>query len=189
MNIGCDPTRERVPAGAAALSSSDPTNDRWATFYRTERRALTTYALALVGNATDAEDLLHDVLVRLVREHPRVTHPRAYVMRCLRHAAIDRRRRAARQADSGALADDGLAFLATPGAGDGLDHETQAATRSALARLAEAQREVVVLKIYAGLTFREIGETIRQPTGTVSSRYARALAELRAMLADEVERV
>ncbi|MCB9851161.1 MAG: RNA polymerase sigma factor [Phycisphaerales bacterium] len=155
-----------------------------------ERRALHTYALALLGNAADAEDLLQDVLLRIVADNRKTENARAFVMRCLRNAAIDRKRRAGCRPTASPLTDGGLAFVAK-GADDcdPATRESHAATRDAIAGLPDAQREVVILKLYADLTFREISEVLNQPLGTITSRYARALEELRRLLITEVERV
>lgn len=175
--------------------------EHWAAFYRAQRRALGLYALALTGNSADAEDLLHDVLVRMVRENPPARDARAYVMRCVRNAAIDRRRRAATRVAPATLADDGLAFLDVDGAharvgdsqqtapGSAEVRETRDAVYAALARLPEQRREVIILKIYAELGFREIAEILAAPLGTVTSHYARGLDELRSVLSPEVAHV
>lgn len=54
--------------------------------------------------------------------------------------------------------------------------------RSALARLPAHYREVVVLKHYEGLKFREIGVVLGIPEGTVKSRMAEALSQLTRLL-------
>ena len=43
------------------------------------------------------------------------------------------------------------------------------------------------LKVYAGLTFREIGEVIGLPQGTVATRYRSALEKMRGRMAKERE--
>lgn len=51
--------------------------------------------------------------------------------------------------------------------------------QSALGRLPEAQREVLVLKIWGELTFDEIARELDIPLNTAASRYRYALAALR----------
>ncbi len=58
---------------------------------------------------------------------------------------------------------------------------------AALARLDDEDRELVQLKIYAGLTFREIGEVTGQPQGTVATRYRRTLDSLRPWLVKQYQ--
>ena len=54
--------------------------------------------------------------------------------------------------------------------------------RRALAELPAHYREVVVLRHYEGLKFREIGDVLGIPEGTVKSRMAEALGKLNRLL-------
>ena len=54
--------------------------------------------------------------------------------------------------------------------------------RRALAELPAHYREVVVLRHYEGLKFREIGDVLGIPEGTVKSRMAEALGQLTGLL-------
>jgi RNA polymerase sigma-70 factor (ECF subfamily) len=53
---------------------------------------------------------------------------------------------------------------------------------AALGRLDPLLREVVILKVYHQLKFREIADMTRTPEGTLKARFHRAVAELRAVL-------
>ena len=61
--------------------------------------------------------------------------------------------------------------------------ELTLAVASALERLSPEQREAVVLKIYQGFKFEEIGEILECPVSTVKSRLYTALEILKAELA------
>jgi RNA polymerase sigma-70 factor (ECF subfamily) len=61
--------------------------------------------------------------------------------------------------------------------------ETRRAVAAALARLPAHLREVIVMKIYHQLKFREIAAITRMPEGTLKARFHRAVAELRGPLA------
>lgn len=156
----------------------------WAAFYLEHRRGLTAYALALTGNVEDARDLIQDVLVRLVRSARSPQNARAYVMRCLRNLAIDRRRAGTASGDD--LSIDADAVFDEPNAERGAGEAVEL-VRSALRRVEPRQREVVIMKIYAEMTFAEIAEATRRSIGSVTSDYARALAEMRAALARNPE--
>jgi RNA polymerase sigma-70 factor (ECF subfamily) len=54
--------------------------------------------------------------------------------------------------------------------------------RRALLRLSPEYRQVVVLRHYEGLKFREIAEVLNIPEGTVKSRMAEALVQLNKLL-------
>jgi RNA polymerase sigma-70 factor (ECF subfamily) len=60
--------------------------------------------------------------------------------------------------------------------------ERGALVRRALENLPETHREVVVLRHYEGLKFREIAEVLGIPEGTVKSRMADALGQLNRLL-------
>jgi RNA polymerase sigma-70 factor (ECF subfamily) len=63
-----------------------------------------------------------------------------------------------------------------------VEQERAEAVRRALLQLAEPYRVVVVLRHYEGLKFREIGEVLDVPEGTVKSRMAEALNQLHLLL-------
>ena len=57
---------------------------------------------------------------------------------------------------------------------------------AALAELPVEQREVVVMKIWGGLTFGQIGAAVGEHAGTVASRYRYGVEKLAARLGAEV---
>jgi RNA polymerase sigma-70 factor (ECF subfamily) len=63
------------------------------------------------------------------------------------------------------------------------DREAIRAVATAVAKLPEREREVVVLRHYHDLTFVEIAEIVGAPASTVKSRMDRGLRALRARLA------
>jgi RNA polymerase sigma-70 factor (ECF subfamily) len=60
--------------------------------------------------------------------------------------------------------------------------ERQAAVRAALEELAPEQREVVVLRIWAGLSFADIARTLGANENTVASRCRRGFEALERLL-------
>jgi RNA polymerase sigma-70 factor (ECF subfamily) len=105
--------------------------------------------------------------------------PLALVYLTIRRRAVDRARsadrRSAREAEAGAL--EPAWFEADAGAG--LDAQ---AVRERLAELPDEQREVLTLKVWGDLTFKEIGEALQIPANTAASRYRYALESLRRAL-------
>lgn len=63
-------------------------------------------------------------------------------------------------------------------------HETTALVRSAIARLSDEQREVIILRDIEGYTYDEIADMLSLEIGTVKSRLNRARTNLRSLLSD-----
>jgi RNA polymerase sigma-70 factor (ECF subfamily) len=58
------------------------------------------------------------------------------------------------------------------------DDEEAVMLREAVQRLAPKLRDVIVMKIWGGLTFQEIAQTLAIPANTCASRYRYALEQL-----------
>ena len=140
-------------------------------FYETYSRELFAYALSITADEACAEDAVHDAFSAVLSggELPREIRP--YLFRCVRNAAIDTRRHAAREARKCSL------FAA-----ETEEKHLRAQVDEVLHMMAGDERECVVLKVFGGLTFREISEVLHEPAGTVAARYWRALERIRKQL-------
>jgi RNA polymerase sigma-70 factor, ECF subfamily len=140
-------------------------------------------ARALLGSAEDAEDVVQDVFVALVRRRNSLGEVRnldAYLFTALRHAALSRLGR--RKSERAALK---LVALTVPAAEDDRDDVPAprgADLEAALASLPVEQREVLALKLEGELTFAQIGQTLGVSLNTAASRYRYALEKLRERL-------
>ncbi|HUU91874.1 MAG TPA: sigma-70 family RNA polymerase sigma factor [Phycisphaerae bacterium] len=146
--------------------------------YRDHRQGLYTLALAITRRPEHAEDAVQDAFARLWTSDVRLTgDPVPYVFAAVRNAAVDQMRRknaAARQLErvsiyNGLPADPALQAVST---------EEHQLVREAIDALPGAEREALVMKIYAGLTFDQIARALGDPLQTVASRYRRALGRL-----------
>ena len=161
------------------------TGQAWALFYLEHRQALTAYALSLTGNAHDAEDLIQEVLVNIVRQDRPVRSAKPYVLRSMRNLACDHGR--ANRARPRAATLDGVEVACVDAMlDDPSRRELAHAVRQALVSLEPAAVEVIVLKVYCDLTFQDIAAVLDRPMGTVTSHYARGLAKLRTVLEQEL---
>ncbi|MCB9832592.1 MAG: RNA polymerase sigma factor [Planctomycetes bacterium] len=66
--------------------------------------------------------------------------------------------------------------------------ETAAAARRAIEGLGDAEKEVFLMRVSAGLSFEGIAASLDIPTGTAKTRMRRALQQLRASLGNRDER-
>jgi DNA-directed RNA polymerase specialized sigma24 family protein len=69
----------------------------------------------------------------------------------------------------------------TAGAEPGVVAEVRAVVKG----LHREERDIVTLRVYGGMTFQEIADTLNLALGTVHSRYAQAVVELKRVF--EVE--
>jgi RNA polymerase sigma-70 factor (ECF subfamily) len=146
--------------------------------YEAHADALFGHALALTRRREDAEDLVQEAFVKLADLGVRllgVRRPGAYLHRMVRLAFIDRQRHRA-VAEESPL--DGAGEPAASGVGDA----ERVALEFALARLPFEQREVMLLHVIEGLTFREVAARVGAPMWTVASRYRLGVNRLRAVL-------
>jgi RNA polymerase sigma-70 factor (ECF subfamily) len=137
--------------------------------------ALVAYARSFATDAAVAEDVVHQVFLRLLSSEivmPDV--PVAYVYRAVRNAALNARRNGRRDAP---LDPQHSVFKHRGG-----NMEAALALEKALEELPEEQREVVMLRIWSGLTLEEAAATAGVPLNTVASRYRYALDKLREKL-------
>ena len=155
-------------------------NADFETIYRNHRQGLFTLALSITRKADMAEDAVQEGFVRLfARDRQPTGDPVAYAFATVRNAAIDqaRRRRPVGEAIyNGQVAAQGGPESAAVAA------ERDQIMRQAMDELPEQQRQAVVLKISADLTFEQITQVVGAPLGTVTSRYHRAIEKMRQRL-------
>ena len=151
--------------------------------------AMLLLARQIVPSRADAEDVVQEAFVRFWAARERAADPVAYLFTCVRSAALDWRRSGARRGrreEAAARAElPGDASLFEPAAER---DERRALVEAAVAALPEAQREVLVMKVWAKLSFPQIGLALGIPPDTAASRYRYALAKLRGQLAEELIR-
>jgi RNA polymerase sigma-70 factor, ECF subfamily len=137
--------------------------------------ALVAYARGFVRDAASAEDVVHQVFLRLLSaEIAMPDAPVAYMYRAVRNAALNARRSGLRLVE---LDPQSSVFQHRGG-----NQEAALALERALAELPEEQREVVVMRVWSGLTLEEIATAVGAPLNTIASRYRYALDKLREHL-------
>ena len=132
------------------------------------------YAQALTRNQHDAEDALQAAFVR-VALYPQglaeATRPWAYLLKIVRNEALKIIQK--KRADDWCLTD-----LEANAENEPIDFEARQLVQRSLHRLPPCQAEVVVLKIWEGLTFAEIADVLGESPNTAASRYRYALEKL-----------
>lgn len=143
--------------------------------------ALRRYALLLVGNPSDADDLVQETVMRLL-VHARAWKPvrdlRAYLYATMHNLFVDGRRRA-RNNPADVDVELVIERLVTPAAQ--LDRLELRDLVRALRQIPDQQRAVVLLVGFEGMSYGEAARILDIPVGTVMSRLSRGREGLRRL--------
>jgi RNA polymerase sigma-70 factor, ECF subfamily len=141
----------------------------------------------LLRNTSETEDVVQEAYVRAVHAYHtfRGNNTRPWLLAIVRNACYDWMRRGRPSRHDRAL--DEMATLKTdaPSAEARLLEQEDAATlHKALDRLPAHLREVLVLREFEDLRYREIAQLAGIPVGTVMSRLSRARKHLEGLLSE-----
>jgi RNA polymerase sigma-70 factor (ECF subfamily) len=137
--------------------------------------AMTLYARQWL-DAGPAEDVVQEAFLKLMSQRRPPESPKAWLFRVVRNASLNRlRSRTRRQQHEQAHAAGQTDWFE-----NAFDNLIDAkAAQAALEHLNDRQREIVILRIWAGLTLQEASETLNEPVSTLHSRYVAAIKALR----------
>jgi RNA polymerase sigma-70 factor (ECF subfamily) len=149
-----------------------------------------TFALRLLGSQSDAEDLLQEVFLQVWRQAQTYSQergsPEAWLITITRSRAIDKLRAIRRRGMTVLTPDEPLrveqmAQVERPTEAS----EAKLTVQGGLTKLPEAQRLVLELAYFDGLTQTEIAARLGEPLGTVKTRMRVGLERLRGFLGTE----
>lgn len=142
--------------------------------YQQHGPGLLLYARSLLGRKHAAEDVLQEVFMKLLEQSTVPEEPRPYLFRAVHNLALNLIRGENKSVD---LADIEPWFEAPEH-----DRAARVTLTTELVRIPDEQRQVLVLHIWGGLSFEEIGTVLAVSANTAASRYRYALQKLRAAM-------
>ena len=148
------------------------------------RDRVVSYAYRIVGNSELAQDMAQETFVRIYRsshtfrEGSRFT---PWLYKIATNVCLSEKSRRSREMVC--VGSDGLEAAACP-SGAGVEDKVMEAfvsreLCSSISQLTPEHQSVLVMHIYQGLTYGEIGEALDIPCGTVKSRLFYAIRKLR----------
>lgn len=140
--------------------------------YRRHGPALLLFAISIVGERSSAQDAVQQVFVRLLeRGLGDIVDAKAYLYRCVRNAALNLTKTQQRIV----TLDENTPWF------DVLNRDSteELNLRQGLRALPTEQRQVIVLRVWCGLSYAEIGDLLEISANTIASRYRYALEKLR----------
>ena len=145
--------------------------------YRQTSATVYGFALSILKNRQDAEDVLQDTYLRIWNAAGSYTpggKPLAWILTITRNLALMRMRERSRTVEM--APDVWQSFLAEEAAGN---QEDRLMLASLLEMLSDQERQIVMLHAMTGWKHREIAELLHLPLPTVLSKYNRALKKIR----------
>jgi RNA polymerase sigma-70 factor (ECF subfamily) len=166
----------------------------WDTLVDAYWQRLFGYALRATNNAELAQDLVQETFLRIVQRLSKYDDQgkfEAWLFRILVNLVRDHGRSLARHPmQSTVIESDGERIELTdelsgkvPAPYDPLHYrEDVGALQVALQRLPEGDRQILLLRHFADMPFKDIARTLNCPIGTVLARAHRALGKLRSLM-------
>lgn len=188
MRPGGRPLRDVLPDLSAPLVAAFAAGDRaaFARFYDLHASLVYTFAMRLLRDRAEAEELVQDVFVQAWRQATTYSAergtPAAWLLTITRSRGIDKLR-SRRRRDEMVRPMEGPERIPEPAADLAAGQtEARATLGGALGALPPAQREALELAYFDGLTQTEIAARLGQPLGTVKTRIRTGLDRLRGLL-------
>lgn len=188
-NARPDATDAQLMAGMADgdLTALELLYDRYSTL-------VYSVSLRVLRDTHLAEDVVQEVFIRLWRQPTSYDPERgrfiSWLMSVTRNRSLDELRRVTRRLRSEEQNDDDQPLHDVPATAQDDPQaelvltEVRAAVRAAMTRLPPAQRQVIELAYFGGLTHVEIAERTGDPLGTVKTRVRLGMRKLRDSLAE-----
>jgi len=156
-------------------------------FYDRYASLVFTFAMRLLRQRSDAEDLLQEVFLQAWRQAGGYSEergsPEAWIITITRSRAIDKLRSIRRRERSFVSVGDPVgAELEGKVESEVKGSEAKLIVNSAMAQLSDSQRKVLELAYFDGLTQSEIAARLGEPLGTVKTRMRAGIQRLRGLL-------
>jgi len=165
---------------ACLLRLAQGERDALHTLYEGTRSAVYGFALSMVQNRQDAEDVLQDTFVSIYASaagYRPMGKPLAWILTITRNLALMklRGRKATRD-----ISEDAWGRFAARESMDAAEDNLVLTT--ALQSLKAEESQIVMLHAVAGFKHREIASLLELPLSTVLSKYSRAIRKLKTIL-------
>jgi RNA polymerase sigma-70 factor (ECF subfamily) len=189
--------KEEVVQAAAAMhlkALPNPAQDELESLFREHHEHVFRTAYRITGSASDAEDVLQTVFLRLLRrqeETPIIRdNPGGYLMRAGVNASLDLMRSRTR-ARSVALEDMQTDLMESPRQSPEAqqeDRELRKVVQKAIAQLGQRSAEIFVLRYFEGYDNREIGEMLGTSALVIGVSLHRTRGRLRKDIGEFLEK-
>lgn len=152
--------------------------------YKITSASVYAYALSILKNPQDAEDVLHDCYVRIFTytgTYHSVGKPMAWILTITRNLCMNKLQ--AQKREPRLYMQDWKQQIADK---SHADQEEMLLVSACIDTLQEDERQIVILRCVASMSYKEIAQFLKLPLSTVLSKYHRTIKKLRKLLGEEV---
>ena len=167
---------------ANSTNDSDDAQEALAEIYRLTSTAVYGFALSILKNSHDSEDVLHDCYIHLyssAASYRSSGKPMAWILTITRNLCMSKLREKKRRNE--ADIEDWSEYIEEIGT---LSTEERYVIRECMQVLSDEERQIVLLHALSGFKHREIASMMSLPLATVLSKYSRAVKKLQKRLSE-----
>ncbi len=180
LQTAVDERQHRPPDDSliAAIARGDP--GAMQELYASTQADVYGFALSIVKNHDDAEDVMQETYVKIYQAAPAyqaMGKPMAWILTIVKNLALSRLR--ARGKAALPLEEElEPSVICSPHA----SVEDKLLLQTAMAALSDEERQIIMLHVVSGLKHREIGQLLDLNLSTVLSKYHRGLKKMKHQL-------
>ena len=174
-------SQEDIDVLIERISNKD--TEALAQLYKKTSSAVYGFALSVLKNTCDAEDVLHDTYVSVYSNasgYKSQGKPMAWILTITRNLCLLKFRHLKKSQDI--LEEDWEKYLSQK---QEISVEDKLVLSLCMEKLSDEERQIVVLHAVGGFKHREIGEILDLALPTVLSKYNRAIKKLKKLLLEE----
>ena len=148
-------------------------------FYEQTRAAVYGFALSLLKNTHDAEDVTQSVYVNVYQtaaQYKSQGKPMAWVLTITKNLCFEKFRKTSREGEMPEYLENDISLS------HNMNVDDKILVEFCLNKLNAEERKIVVLHAVSGLRHREIAQLLELPLGSVLSKYNRALGKIKKLL-------
>ncbi|NLZ52332.1 MAG: RNA polymerase sigma factor [Thermoanaerobacteraceae bacterium] len=171
---------ERLDYYLAQIANYD--REALAEIYHLTSAAVFGFALSILKNMQDAEDVLHDTYLRIYAAaggYKSMGKPMAWILTITRNLSLMKLRRRKKTVEL-SPEEWNLAWDKHPN----ITPEDRIVLMACLEKLSAEERQIVILHSVSGFKHREVAEFLSLPLSTVLSKYHRAIKKMRVLLTE-----
>lgn len=166
--------KDNVVCGKAIHEISKGNTEALSVIYDCMARLIFSTAYAVTGNYTDAEDVLQETMIEVIRyssSYQEGSNARAWILAMARHRSIDIIRKRKLQIPLEAAKAVELA--------DTSSDNSAREVFELLESLETEEKQLILYRLYAGLSYSDISEVMGASVYAVQKRYQRVLKKLK----------